>query len=230
MEGTSGAEGLDDGELSSGQQRPASAVPGPRQPHRRVRQEAAQQDGPGCSLRGAHDRAVAVQELPGAHIQRHQRERGVRDAAQGQLPRGGRRRRRQPDAAGHRNVHRVRQRLLHQPAVPERVAALRPAAVQRRRRHGRTGPHVRVHADEVQQGLHGGHDQDGQHQPAHWEAGPDQARLLQGQLASRYSASSCTYAGPSDPTIQQYVVVICSDHYNKAGLRHFSAACLIMCL
>jgi hypothetical protein len=44
-------EGLDDGELISGQQRPASSVLGSRKPHRRVRQEAPQQNRPGCSLR-----------------------------------------------------------------------------------------------------------------------------------------------------------------------------------
>ena len=39
MEGSSWEEGLDDGELISGQQRPAGSDLGSRQSHRRIRQE-----------------------------------------------------------------------------------------------------------------------------------------------------------------------------------------------
>jgi hypothetical protein len=105
---------------------------------------------------------------------------------------------RQPGAAGRRDAHRVRQRLLLYTGLVARsglAPALGPAALQRRR-HGRAGAHLRVHADSVQQGLRRRRDQDGERQPAHRLAGADQARLLQGELAHMHRSERSSAIRP----------------------------------
>ncbi|RLN34836.1 peroxidase 2 precursor [Panicum miliaceum] len=100
---------------------------------------------------------------------------------QGSCPPGERQRRRHPGAAGRDVAHRVRQRLLLQPAKSEGAPALGPGALERRQ-HRRDGPELRVQRVGVQQRLCGGDGEDGEHQPQDGEPGPGQERLLQGQL------------------------------------------------
>uniref|UniRef100_A0A453APG5 Uncharacterized protein n=1 Tax=Aegilops tauschii subsp. strangulata TaxID=200361 RepID=A0A453APG5_AEGTS len=178
---SSGEEGLDDGELVAGQQRPAAAVLRRGQPHCQLCRQGAQRDGHGRPLWRAHHRAGAVPELPGQALQRDQHRYGLRNISQGQLPTADRVRRQQPGTAGHDDAQRVRQRILPQPDVTEGAPALRPGSDQRRTHRG-TCPDILVGVGAVQQGLQGGHGEHGEHQPAHRDAGAGQAQLLQGEL------------------------------------------------
>uniref|UniRef100_A0A453APJ5 Peroxidase n=1 Tax=Aegilops tauschii subsp. strangulata TaxID=200361 RepID=A0A453APJ5_AEGTS len=181
---SSGEEGLDDGELVAGQQRPAAAVLRRGQPHCQLCRQGAQRDGHGRPLWRAHHRAGAVPELPGQALQRDQHRYGLRNISQGQLPTADRVRRQQPGTAGHDDAQRVRQRILPQPDVTEGAPALRPGSDQRRTHRG-TCPDILVGVGAVQQGLQGGHGEHGEHQPAHRDAGAGQAQLLQGELSYR---------------------------------------------
>jgi hypothetical protein len=125
------------------------------------------------------------------------------DVAQVQLPTDKRQRRHQPVAAGHDVAHHVRQRLLHQPALPAGAPALRPAAHQRWQ-HRQHGPELRIQRVGVQQRVHGGDGEHGKHQPQDGLARVggrkilprnflkkdglargDQAQMLQGELLEK---------------------------------------------
>ncbi len=131
------------------------------------------------TCRRTHDRAGAVPELQGQALQRDKHRLQLRDGAQGQLPTADGQRRQQPGAAGHDDAQRLRQRLLHQPAVQQGPPALRPGALQRRQ-HGQHGQELLLQHGGVQQRLHGGHGEDGEHLALDWNPGADQAQLLQG--------------------------------------------------
>uniref|UniRef100_A0A453APE4 Uncharacterized protein n=1 Tax=Aegilops tauschii subsp. strangulata TaxID=200361 RepID=A0A453APE4_AEGTS len=178
MDSSSGEKGLHRCKRGAGKQRPPGAGLQPGTARGRVPQEGPGHGRHGGPLRRAHHRPGAVQLLPLSDLRRrHQHQRRLRRVAPGQLPPV--RRQRQPGAAGHDDAQRVRQRILHGPPVPEGAHALGPGAVQRRH-HRQHGPELRVQPGGVQQRLHDGHDQDGQHRAAHRGAGPDQAQLLQG--------------------------------------------------
>uniref|UniRef100_A0A453API3 Uncharacterized protein n=1 Tax=Aegilops tauschii subsp. strangulata TaxID=200361 RepID=A0A453API3_AEGTS len=129
--------------------------------------------------RRPHARTIAMPVFQEQDQQRGQHQHGLRDGAKGQLPPV--RRRQQPSAAGHGDAQRLRQRLLQQPDFPEGAPTLGPGAVQRRRCRQHS-PELCIQRRDVQQRLHHGHGEDGEHRAQDGDAGADQARLLQGQL------------------------------------------------
>jgi hypothetical protein len=139
---------------------------------------------PGGALGRAHRGLRAVRELPVPRLQRQQHQRRVRGEAAADLPAAGRRHRREPGAAGRAEPRPLRQRLLPQRRLTVRPAPLRPGALRRRaggRRHGA----VRAQRRGLHAGLRDGHDQDGEHQPAHGVQRRDPRQLPEAQLISR---------------------------------------------
>jgi hypothetical protein len=170
---------LHDGEPEPGQQRPPGADVQPRHPHHEVRQQGPERERHDGALGRAHHRVLAVPELPGPHLQRHQHRPVVRHAAAGKLPGGAGIRRQHPGAARRADAAPLRQRVLPEPAGQAWPTALGPGALQRRVA-GRAGAAVQRQPGTLRLRLRRRHDKDGERQPAHWKRRPDQGQLQGG--------------------------------------------------